>query len=453
MDKKKEDEEELKMLPDLKPVEFTIDEIKNLSISELYHKVKLPNKILQDIYKQGDEKVEAWFKERFKLNEDIEKEQDTRDKIKVAFYNIQDLLRKYLDIEEGYYTLIPLWIIGTYIHKEFPSYPFLYFNATRGSGKTRVMKLISFLSYEGAMLNSLTEAVLFRTKGMLAIDEFEGISRKGTENLRELLNSAYKKGIKVKRMRKVRTPEGENQVVEEFDVYRPICMANICGIEEVLSDRCITLVLEKSSKSRVVSLVELFEYEELGLTAKKILYEQRCSLCSVVTMYNVYKEWNNYIYSITNNYISTGAQNNTILHYFNKIKEMGLDGRSLELAFPLLIIASLIDTKIFNLTLSIIEEIMKEKKDNFSLESKDVSFVDFVSQYTKLEEFVPIMVLALDFRAFLQEDEGEEKWLNTKWVGRALKRLGLIKVKRRLSRGIEVILNIPKAQEKIKMFK
>jgi len=35
----------------------------------------------------------------------------------------------------------------------------------KGSGKSRAMALITCLSKEGQMLNSLTEAVLFRTKG------------------------------------------------------------------------------------------------------------------------------------------------------------------------------------------------------------------------------------------------------------------------------------------------
>ena len=63
----------------------------------------------------------------------------------------------------------------------------------KGSGKTRTLNLITELSNNGKVLNSLTEAVLFRTTGTLAIDEFEGMERKGQENLRELLNSAYKK--------------------------------------------------------------------------------------------------------------------------------------------------------------------------------------------------------------------------------------------------------------------
>jgi hypothetical protein len=119
-----------------------------------------------------------------------------------VYYLIIDVLKYYCDIEEKYYSLISLWIIGTYYHDEFPTYPYLFFNAMRGSGKSRLLRLVVYLSKDGSMLNSLTEAVLFRTTGTLGIDEFEGIGRKGNEALKELLNSAYKKGITIKRMKK-----------------------------------------------------------------------------------------------------------------------------------------------------------------------------------------------------------------------------------------------------------
>ena len=122
--------------------------------------------------------------------------------IKDSYYLVIDILKKYCDLPEKYYKLIALWIIGTYFHDEFPTYPYLFLNAMKGSGKSRLLKLITYLSKDGCMLNSITEAVLFRTKGTLGIDEFEGITRKGSEALKELLNSAYKKGILVKRMKK-----------------------------------------------------------------------------------------------------------------------------------------------------------------------------------------------------------------------------------------------------------
>ena len=47
----------------------------------------------------------------------------------------------------------------------------------------------------------------------------------------------------------------------------------------------------------------------------------------------------------------------------------------------------------------------------------------------------------------------EDKWLNDKWLGRALIRLDLVKQRKRMNSGQFVILNISKAKEKLKIFK
>ncbi len=219
-----------------------------------------------DLIKEGvikDTETINKLKREGKRDYTDEDKKEMKVKMQYAYKFIIEALKKYLDLKPEYYNIIALWIIGTYSHKEFPSYPYLFLNAMRGSGKTRLMRLIAYLSKDGDMLNSLTEAVLFRSKGMLGIDEFEGVGRKGTEALKELLNSAYKKGTKVKRMRKVKKFDGEEQVVEEFDVYRPIVMANIYGlVDEALKDRCLVLIIEKSNDKKKVNLIENFDREK-----------------------------------------------------------------------------------------------------------------------------------------------------------------------------------------------
>lgn len=307
------------------------------------------------------------------------------------------------------------------------------------------MKVVTYLSKNGEILTSLSEAVLFRTKGTLGIDEFEGLNRKGGEGLRELLNSAYKKGAKVKRMKKKKTMEGEEQVVEEFEVYRPILMANIWGMESVLGDRCIHLILERSSNKKITKIMELFEHDFLIQKTKELL--NQCSLCGVVSPQNVYMGWNNYIYT---NYIHTDTTHNNTNYttLFDEIDKSNINGRHLELAMPLLIIANSINPETFHSTITTLKEIMDDKIQTDFSDSWDVSLIDFISQNTS-PHFQSITTLTNEFRQFIQGNEE----INTRWFGRALKRLALIKQKRRLNRGVEVILNIEKAQEKIRMFK
>jgi len=385
---------------------------------------------------------------------DLEKEkEDYKNNLKTAYRNIIDILKKYCDMKEEYYNIVALWIIGTYFHDKFPSYPYLYINAMKGSGKTRLLKIITHLSKEGQMLNSLTEAVLFRTEGMLGIDEFEGIVRKGNEALKELLNSAYKEGTKVKRMKKQKTLEGVEQVVEEFDVYRPISICNIYGMDEVLNDRCISIILEKSFDKKKVNLIEIFRHEKIVENTIKILKE--CSKCRCSSFWEciyMYELWNDFI---TNNYTyyTNNTTNTNYTYYIDALKTINstdLTGRELELCFPLFLVALEIDVDLLKTTTLILKNLFSSKKEEEFVENYDISLIDFTSQEPKENAFISVNNLTKNFKEFLQINE---EWINPRWMSRALKRLNLIKEKRRKSYGVEVILNIEKAKQKIKMFK
>lgn len=371
--------------------------------------------------------------------------------LKINFKKIKDLLKFYCDLREDYYDLIAIWIIGTWIHEEFEAYPFLFINAMRGSGKTRLLKLMSILSKDGEVMASPTEAVLFRCSGTLCIDEFESVGGKEKGAVRELLNSAYKKGTKIKRMRQAKVNGETRQVVEEFEPYRPIAMANIWGMEEVLGDRCISLTLERSSNKNIIKLIEDF-YSNVKINEiKKSFEEIQCSLCSVVTVKNLYTEWNNYITHYTHTTYNTYNYNN-YTQLFKKVKLSLIDGRNLELFFPLFIIAEKIGVKNLDFLIKTAQTIVDERRVEEMTESKDVLVLEFVSRQEP-NWFKKVSELAFLLKKSLHEDEEETKWLNSKWFGRALKRLNLIKEKKRVAEGIEVILDIDKAKEKIEIFK
>jgi hypothetical protein len=382
--------------------------------------------------------------------------------IRECFDLIKEVLEKYVVLKEEYYNIISLWIIGTYLHKEFESYPYLFLNAMRGSGKTRTLKLITSLSFEGEVLASPTEAVLFRCTGTLGIDEFEGIGNKDKSSLRELLNAGYKKGIVVKRLKRKKTLKGEEQVVESFEPYRPVVMANIWGMEEVLSDRCISLVLEKSDDPLRTKLIEDFSSNKtIGFIRKNL---NQCRLCSDVLLENIQTTWNNYIINKYKKTLNTLTSYNTITtqttqqlikkveldQLFNKIEESQLYGRNLELFLPLFLISWIINKETLEKTLEIAKKVSMERTHEEEVESPDVMLLDFICQQEPTLQFHNIKGLTDSFRSFIDEP-GD--WLNTHWFGRALKRLDLVVDKKRTNIGRQVILNVKKAQEKIKMFK
>lgn len=396
-----------------------------------------------------------------KDNADLSKEQI---ELRKAYDRIIYVLKHYSELREDYYDLVAVWIVGTYIYEKFNTYPYLFINAMRGSGKTRLLKLIKAMARNGDLVTSLREAVLFRTaKGKtLCIDEFESIHKKENTGLRELLNACYKKGIKVQRMRKKKTAEGEEHVVEEFEPYTPICMANIHGMEEVLGDRCITMILEKSRTERVNRLIENFdEILDINLVKTEIP-AILVQLCSYINVERYMRDWNlyvnrlsNYIYTLTT--LTTQTAQTTLKMeddeiYFKQIWNTGINGRNLELMFPLLIIGKLIGKDISDKMLKICHDLTKERKEEEMIESRDVSLIDYISKLKNFEDFYSIKSLTYEFREYLGDDDQEDRWLNDKWVGKSLKRLNLILDKHRVSKGIEVRINISKAKEMMEHF-
>ena len=411
--------------------------------------------------KKFKQEEESPFHRAF-LVEEIEEEAQVKKILLDVYEDIKYIIEKYLEIDQKHTKIIALWIIGTYFHKDFNSFPYLYLNAMRGSGKTRLLNLISAMSWEGTIQNSMTDAVLFRTKGTLCIDEAEGLGRKGKETLLELLNSGYKKGVIVNRMKKKKTPDGEEQVVESYSVYRPIAIANITGIDNVLGDRCIKIILEKSISEKKTRLVENLLESKIS-SIKEILSsisQIRCSLCSVVAPQNMYIVWNKYvlhelttpIYTSTSTTLTTLT---TLEKNFDLIKSTTINGRDLELSLPLLIVSMWIDGAIglegiFEEILRILNDISLKKIEEETIENLDISFYDYISQEIEVTHYVSIQKVTDGFRQFVQTNDD---WINNKWVGQALSRLKLLIHKRRLGRGIEVRLNYKKAKEKMRMFK
>src|SRR3990172_2356441 len=131
------------------------------------------------------------------------KETENRMNMEDAYNDILELLDYWLDIPEDTKKFIAIWTIGTYFHEEFNTYPYLFFNAMRGSGKTRLLRLLSWIGNkgDGSVQNDMKEAVLFRMQRnkILCVDEFENVGSKDKQTLRQIFNSAYKKGLKITR--------------------------------------------------------------------------------------------------------------------------------------------------------------------------------------------------------------------------------------------------------------
>lgn len=392
-----------------------------------------------------------------------------------VYEDIIKVLKFYVELKEEYYSLLAIWIIGTHFHDQFETFPLMFINATRGSGKTRLLKLVEALSYNGQLLISLRESVLFRTAKdhTLCIDEFESLNSKENQALRELLNACYKKGTKVQRMKKVKGQNGETFEVESFEPYTSVIMANIAGIEEVLEDRAITLILEKTYSEYYSRILENFSQNNdiKSILSRLDLVRHKNVNFSVVSVVSVeknlkkhqhiYELWNLYITTLTTltTYITQTTQTTLEItqeekDFFNKLYNSNIKSRDLEISFALLLIAYYLGNGVFDSLLETISTITDSKREEEQVESQDVLLINFIASELGLShDYISINELTVRFRNYVNEEDQEERWLNTKWMGRALKRLNLIVDKRRLAKGREVKLNIHHAIDKMRCFK
>ncbi len=241
-------------------------------------------------------------------------------------------------------------------------------------------------------------------------------------------------------------------------------MANIWGMDEVLGDRCITIILEKSDNLAIIKQVENFGKDEEIKKIVRDLSQLECRWCMNEGKKNWERDWNSYIFEKyspkdldlhTLHTLPTPTSLTTPLsdlpYLFTVIDDTNISGRELELSMPFFIMAS--SMGILDETVSALKKIVDDKKAEYLIESKDIQIFDFVSQQNQVSNYISLNKLNSQFRDFIGVGEKEDNWINPRWFSRALKRLVLIEKKIRRSGGTHVILDIQKAQEKMKMFK
>lgn len=342
---------------------------------------------------------------------------------KKIFQSTIKVFKKYLDTSELNYILLTAWTLGTYFHSQFETFPLLILNARKQSGKSRTLKLISSLASgsDGSISTSITETFLFRRKGgAVFFDEMESISSKEKNALKETINAVYKKGNKIIRYKEAKGEDGKEYVEEAFYPYYPLGLANIRGYGDVLEDRALQIILQRSNKAQT-QLIEDFSTNEEILSLKNTLSRMKAEIPS-----GIFSEWNKFV---------EGKEYNPELkEIFESIKSTNLYGRPLEIFLPLFLIGDIF---------GVLPEIISTSKEYMAL--REGEFVDNIDdllndfiEKSQYQGFVNQSQILSDFKASLEEPED---WMNSKWFGRALKRLGVIQRKRLVNGRVQVELN------------
>lgn len=163
---------------------------------------------------------------------------------------IDEAIMKHLSMPDPERILVKRWNEGTYFYDVFDAFPIQNILGISESGKSRLCLLNLALSYHAEPLIDPTEATIFRSKEedrvSLIIDEAEYLNHPHLyQTLRILINASYSKySGYVSRYDEI----NGKRVKRRFDLYSPMCISGIAGLEGVTLSRAFSIVMQRATK-------------------------------------------------------------------------------------------------------------------------------------------------------------------------------------------------------------
>lgn len=352
---------------------------------------------------------------------------------------------------EAEYVYHALWDVGTYFHRLFNAYPYIYVGGVKRSGKTKLLTIHHCLAFNAFFSNNMSTSSIYRliqnAHGALLIDETEKLSQPDRAlEFRSVLLAGYKKGEKVYRCEKTRR---ETIQPEAYDVYGPKGLANIQGLEDILEDRCKVTILKRSRNRGIVN-GEIEVEDDFWSELRNGLY---------ILYLNHWKEVKE-IYDA----LSELSEHSELVNFPETRGVKGLkDGnlelissRMLEIWKPIFALACFFDSKgfafkTFTSTLSSLRSLMiqlcvenaKARMIEDMTETGETLLTQVLVELVKEDRYYKVKTIKENMANLFDE---EQKWLTSKWVSNALKRLGFTD-KRRVGTGYEYKLSKQEVQD------
>lgn len=200
----------------------------------------------------------TWRECRWDLD-DLKQWLSTKDKDdpKKLYELINELSHTYFDYQsESDYSFFNLWNIGTYFYQLFDSYPYIDYTGTKRAGKSKNQMFHTIVCYNGVSTSDISSSALFRliagVGATISIDEYENSSnsnKEKNEQTRTLLNSGFMNNQHAIRNKEV----SGDHVPTQYDLYSPKNLAHIDGYDDVLEDRCVEMVILRSTNTEILA--------------------------------------------------------------------------------------------------------------------------------------------------------------------------------------------------------
>lgn len=380
---------------------------------------------------------------------------------KGVYQLIKEIINDYMVMSQDDVEIVTIWAMADAHISDFYTFPFLRLDATKGSGKTRLLKLLNAIIPDTQIVNSFSEAALFRTIGQehvngLLLDESKRYTREGQENIRELLQVCYKRGARVSR---VGTDRQGTRVMEHFDVYTGIALASIGGLDEVLEDRAIVIVLERSDDENTTRLPEAFELEERISKVRSSL-ETVYEPVEPLEPDEPFPSYINIIKAIRDELLKrkrtldmhvqgsepSEPSSGSLAHKIaEKILQTKLVSRDFECWTPLFMQAYEIGEDVFNRVLSIANSKVGSKHQdevNFDMDTQIAVFLNEMMKEPSEVRYYPEII-----EEYVKAGNTVPPWLNSSWLGHYFRRANLGDKLKKTSRGFPIRLSRERIQK------
>src|SRR6266498_762394 len=188
--------------------------------------------------------------------------------------DLRTLFRRFVSVGDAELTALTLWTLHTHAFVGVSHYtPYLAItSAEKQSGKTRVLEVLKHVVREPLITASISPAALARSVAQsqptLLLDELDALlkgDKEMCEALRGILNSGFQADGAFTRMVGV----GAAMKPQHFSTFSPKAMAGIGNLPDTVSDRSITIRLERSARGAC----EKFRPRGMGRKAKDLQSE------------------------------------------------------------------------------------------------------------------------------------------------------------------------------------
>jgi hypothetical protein len=187
------------------------------------------------------------------------------------YTEIHDLIYDHIDISDNrWYDVLTSFVFATWLCDRFDTATYIAFVGDVASGKTDALSVLSLLSFKGCLIDRPTRGslsrLLSRFRPTLLLDNVDKINRGDQIDIASIIESGYKRGVKIPR---TVNWQGPNYSVIGLNIFGfKGFAANREFVDNTMSSRCLTIYMSKNVR-KVKRPFDFRKFDEVRCKLRK----------------------------------------------------------------------------------------------------------------------------------------------------------------------------------------